>query len=299
VKGEEDMEQYEDRDKMKDKKGLTRRDFLLGATGFAVAAGAVAVSASAQSTDKVNLEGKELAMVIDLQRCTGCGACAIACKSENNVQDGVAWAWHEKRTTGTFPNVHYEYIPTLCNHCKDAPCVRLCPTKAMHKEDGGITAHTPEKCIGCKSCIAACPYKVITPNKKEPHKNWKSDEQLFPGASDSPKEIAEKVGGDTIPLYNPDRERYLKGSGLRYKGIVEKCTFCDHRVTQGKLPYCVERCPAKARIFGDLNDPESKVNEILSKYSSKRLREYLGTEPKVYYVREFNPATYRKSKGSI
>jgi Fe-S-cluster-containing dehydrogenase component len=282
-----------------DKKGLTRREFLLSATGVAVAAGAVAVSVSAKSPERKNLEGKELAMVIDLQRCTGCGACEIACKNENNVQDGVAWAWHIKRTTGTFPNVRYEYITTLCNHCKNAPCVRVCPTNAMHKEDGGITAHSPEKCIGCKSCIAACPYKVITPNKSDPHKNWKSDEQIFQGASDSPREVVEKVGGETIPWYNPDKEKNRKGSGLRYKGIVEKCTFCDHRVKQGKLPYCVERCPAKARIFGDLNDPNSKVNEILSKYPPKRLREHLGTEPKVYYVRDFNPATYKKSKGSI
>ncbi|MCQ9205929.1 MAG: 4Fe-4S dicluster domain-containing protein [Omnitrophica bacterium] len=238
-------------------------------------------------------------MVIDLHRCTGCGGCSIACKNENNVQEGFAWAWRISETVGKFPNVRYDYKPTLCNHCRKAPCVRICPTGAMHKADGGITMHNPNKCIGCKSCVAACPFVVISINKKKTHRFWKSNEELIKGCTESPKEVSEKVKGKVIPWYNPDREKNLKGSGLRQKGIVEKCTFCDHRLKQGKLPYCVKRCPAKARIFGDLNDPNSKVNEILGKYSPYRLREHLGTEPKVYYVRSFNPSNYKKSFGSI
>lgn len=108
-----------------------------------------------------------------------------------------------------------------------------------------------------------------------------------------------KAKGNKIPYYNPDKEKFRKGSGLRTKGIVEKCTFCDHRINNKKLPYCVERCPANARIFGDLNNPDSKVNQILGKFKSQRLKEHLGTKPKVFYVRDFNPSTYSKSKGSI
>jgi Fe-S-cluster-containing dehydrogenase component len=279
-------------------KRITRRQFLkLG--GISIASTVVAGTYADAFSPKRLLQGKEFAMVIDLQRCTGCGACDVACKNENNVQEGFAWAHHIIRTTGRFPNVKYEHIPILCNHCRKAACVRICPTKAMHKTDGGITMHDPNKCVGCKSCIAACPYAVISRNTKETHSFWRSHKQLIKNCTNSPKEITQKVRGTVIPFYNPDRERNIKGSGLRYRGIVEKCTFCDHLVKQGKLPYCVEKCPAEARIFGDLNDSESKVNEILGKYSSMRLREHVGTEPKVYYVRDFNPRHYTRGKGGI
>lgn len=280
------------------KKKFTRRDFFkLGGVGAAalVLSGIVSKTSAARSF----LKGKELAMVIDLQKCTGCGACSIACKNENNVQEGVAWAWHIIKTTGKFPNVRYEHIPTLCNHCRRAPCVRLCPTGAMHKADGDITMHDPHKCIGCKSCIAACPYVVISYNDKIPHRFWRSNKELINGCTESAQEITKKVGGNVTPIYNPDKEKGSKGSALRYKGIVEKCTFCDHRVKLGKLPYCVEKCPADARIFGDLKDPKSKVNEILGKYRPMRLREYLGTEPKVFYIRDFNAGNFQRSKGSV
>ncbi|MCQ9207805.1 MAG: 4Fe-4S dicluster domain-containing protein [Omnitrophica bacterium] len=238
-------------------------------------------------------------MVIDLQRCMGCGACIITCKNENNVQDGFTWADKISKTVGKFPNVRYEYLPTLCNHCEKAPCVEVCPTGAMHKGDGDITMHNPKVCIGCKTCIAACPYGVISFNKKKPYKFWKSDEPLIKGATSSPREVVQKVKATAIPYYNPDREATLAGAGTRYKGIVEKCTLCDHRVKNGKLPYCVQRCPAKARIFGDLNAPNSAVNRILGKYRSFRLKEHLGTKPKVYYVRSLNPGTYQGTRGSV
>lgn len=281
-----------------EEKKLSRRDFFkLGGAG--IAAVAVASVVPKASAAKNSLKGKELAMVIDLQKCTGCGGCSISCKNENNVQAGFAWAWRISKTTGKFPNVRYDYKPTLCNHCHKAPCVRICPTGAMHKADGDITMHDPNKCIGCKSCIAACPYVVISYNHEKTHKFWKSDKELIKGCTESPKEVAKKANARVIPWYNPDREANLKNSGLRLKGIVEKCTFCDHRLKQGKLPYCVMRCPAQARIFGDLKDPNSKVNEILGRYKPTRLREHLGTEPKVYYVRDFNSGKYQKNRGSI
>lgn len=279
-------------------KKITRRNFFKG-VGLGAAAVAVAGVIDRVSAVENVLKGKKLAMVIDLQRCTGCGACTIACKNENNVQEGFAWAYRIRETKGTFPNVRYNYMPTLCNHCAKAPCVRICPSGAMHKADGDITAHTPEKCIGCKSCISACPYVVISFNSKEGHKFWRDDNKLINGCTESPRQVTQKARGEVIPYYNPDRERDLKGSGLRYKGIIEKCTFCDHRLKRGLLPYCVERCPAEARIFGDLNNPNSAVRKILGKYRARRLREHLGTEPKIYYVRDYNPGNYRKTKGSI
>ena len=98
------------------------------------------------------------AMVIDLQRCVGCSACSISCRNENNVPDGIYWSNKITETSGTFPNVRYHYIPTLCNHCENAPCVSACPTGASHVNEGGTVLVTRHKCTGCKACIAACPY---------------------------------------------------------------------------------------------------------------------------------------------
>lgn len=236
------------------------------------------------------------AMVIDLNRCAGCSACIIGCKNENNLSAGVAWSSRITRTVGKFPNVRYEYIPTLCNHCANAPCVAACPTEAMYKTDSGITMHDPEKCIGCRYCMAACPYGVIHFNAEEPHPYWREETEVIPGGTASPIELTEQVNGTVFPYYNPDREETLPG--IRPQGVVEKCTFCDHRVSKGQLPYCVEVCPASARIFGDLDDPDSEVNQLIGKYQTARLREALGTEPKVYYIRSFQPGGYEKTKGS-
>jgi len=272
----------------------SRRDFLK-ASGASAAAIATAQVASGKDSAKE----KRLAMVIDLQRCTGCGGCVISCKSENNVQQGHTWAGREIKTVGKFPNVRFEFIPTLCNHCEHAPCVKGCPTKAMHKGYGDITMHTPEKCIGCKTCIAMCPYGVISAHHKDPHAYWQRNDALIEGCTSSPREVRDKVGGDTIPYYNDAREKSTVGSGVRCKGIVEKCTLCDHRVKEGLLPHCVESCPANARIMGDLNDPNSAASKLLAKYRPWRLKEHLGTEPKVFYIREFNPGASENTKGSV
>lgn len=280
-------------------KEITRRDFLKASSIGVAAAVVYPITGGLAATAPSQIAGKKLAMVIDLQRCTGCGACIIACKNENNVQGDVFWASKISRTVGEFPNVRFEYFPTLCNHCENAPCVKGCPTKAMHKGDGDITMHDPQKCIGCKNCLVQCPYGVIHFNEEKTHKFWRDDKPLIEGATSSAAAVTQKVGGTVIPYYNPEKEPHLRGSGLRTKGIVEKCTLCDHRVTKGELPYCVEACPANARIFGDLNDPNSEVNQLLGKYRSWRIKEHLGTEPKVFYVRSFNPNASVKTKGSI
>ena len=288
------MKSCEQKNKLSAAGKISRRDFLkAGGAGAAVLA--TTQTASADSTKK----GKRIAMVIDMQRCTGCGGCIISCKSENNVQRGTAWASRITKTIGKFPNVRFEFIPTLCNHCENAPCVKGCPTGAMHKGYGNITAHAPEKCIGCKTCMAMCPYDVISRHYQDPHPNWRSDKVLIKGCTSSPKEVTKKVGADAIPYYNDARERSTAGSGLRYNGIVEKCTLCDHRVSKGMLPHCVLSCPANARVMGDLNDPDSAASKLLAKYRPWRLKEELGTEPKVFYVRSFNPGNYKTTKGSV
>lgn len=263
-----------------------RRDFLKKAgLGVISMVGLTACAPREQEVDKQ----KRLAMVIDLQKCTGCGACTLVCKIENNVQDGILWADKISRTSGIFPNVRYDYLPTLCNHCEKAPCVKVCPTKAMHKDENGNTVHDDEICVGCRYCMVACPYKVISYNGEEPHKFWKNEEALMKGTA-SPKQLREEVGETTFPYYNPESQN--ENPGMRPKNTVEKCTFCHHLTSRGDKPRCVTRCPAKARIFGDLNDPNSKINVLLGKYTPYRLKEELGTEPKVFYIRNYNPSKY-------
>ncbi|MBT3364039.1 MAG: 4Fe-4S dicluster domain-containing protein [Chloroflexi bacterium] len=281
-------------------KKVSRRSFLKASGVGAAAAVAVGVSGN-MSFAGDNLSDKKLAMVIDLQKCTGCGGCILACKNENNVQDGVAWASRITKTYGVFPNVRFQYVPTLCNHCENAPCVENCPTKAMHKGDGNITMHDPGKCIGCKICMSKCPYDVIHYNEAAPQEFWADTSELIAGCTATAASTVTKVDGTGLPYYNPDRELTKAGTGLRYKGVVEKCTLCEHRVrrTPGELPYCVERCPSNARIFGDLDDDNSEVNQILGKYEGRRLKEHLGTKPKVIYVRSFNNQAHVSTKGSI
>lgn len=237
------------------------------------------------------------AMVIDLQRCVGCGSCSISCRNENNVSEGFYWSHKITETSGTFPNVRYHYIPTLCNHCTNAPCVRGCPTRAMHKLENGITMHDPKKCIGCRYCMINCPYGVIYFNWKDPHTNWKDKRELIKGVTSSPAEEVKKLDARGVPYYNPHRDATLPG--IRPKGVVEKCTLCDHRIKEDKLPRCVEACPADARIFGDLNDPKSQVNNLLGKFRPFRLKEEQGTEPAVFYIRDFSSAGYPRTKGGI
>lgn len=280
------------------KNDISRRDFFkLG--GVAGAAALVPAGVALAAGGKSSSKPRRLAMVIDLHRCTGCGGCIISCLNENNVQTGVTWGKKITKTVGKFPNVRLDFIPTLCNHCEKAPCVRAYPTGAMHKDDNDITAHDPEKCIGCKTCKAMCPYDVISVNAREPHRYWKGTDAAIKGCTSSGQQVVQKVKADTIPYYNKDKEVTYPGAALRYKGIVEKCTFCDHRVAEGKLPFCVESCPAEARIFGDLNDPNSEVRQLLGKYQPTRLKEHLGTEPKVFYIRSFNPTHYKATKGSL
>lgn len=246
----------------------------------------------------------KMAMVINLQRCAGCGACGIACKTENNTQDrkdgqSFNWADYIFKTEGKFPDVKFATYPVLCNHCDNAACIDACPVtpKAMFKSKEGITMHNDERCIGCRSCQDACPYSVwdlreegdysvisFNDDTEETHSEWAYKAVLIPDCTSSGAEVAAKAGA--VP---PMMTAYMhpEYDSVRRKGIVEKCILCSHRLAECKEPFCVESCPSGARVVGDLDDPNSKVSILLKTYEYEVLKPEAGTKPNVYYIRNY------------
>lgn len=250
-----------------------------------------------------------MGMVIDLARCVGCGACAFACKAENNTRnraDGQSYNWADflMKTEGVFPNVTHSVMPVLCNHCSNAPCVTACPVspKAMYKTPEGITMHDDELCIGCRACQNACPYShteltdtsldggtysVISfnPFDASTQPMWADNTSAIAGCTASGAETAQRAG-----VASPPMNQWLAGDvdPIRKAGVVEKCTFCYHRTSNGLQPACVEVCPTTARIFGDQDDPNAEIARVLKAQKSFRLQEDKGTQPNVHYVGKYS-----------
>jgi Fe-S-cluster-containing dehydrogenase component len=257
-------------------------------------------------------------MAIDLGKCLGCGACAMACKTENNTefeQDGRKYNWADflVSSEGKFAdgNLKKTVIPVLCNHCSNPFCIRVCPVepKALYKTEDGIIMHKEDLCIGCQKCQNACPYStkdvkgdgvqysVLTYNPKAFNTQafYDDDSAIIPGCSSTPAETAAAAG-----ITPPDKNDYPhpEYSAVRLADVVEKCTFCHHRLVNGDDPYCVVSCPSGARVFGDLDDPESEISKLLAAQAYTRLADNAGnmlganeagTEPNVYYVGSFKP----------
>ncbi len=253
---------------------LSRRGFIK-ATGLAVLALAIkpgidAVSkmklVNASSTD-TSLASGRWAMVVNLRACEegGCTDCIDACHSIHNVphfpnpKDEIKWIWTVP-FEHAFPEQEHEFIEqrlmethplVLCNHCDHPPCVSVCPTKATWKRDDGIVMMDYHRCIGCRYCMAACPYGSRS-------FNWRSPRPYI---------------SDINPEF-PTRTR----------GVVEKCNFCAERLAVGLLPACVEACQKKGLVFGDLEDSDSEVRELLRSNYTIRRKPSLGTMPQVYYL---------------
>jgi Fe-S-cluster-containing dehydrogenase component len=254
---------------------LTRRDALkiFVGTGAAALLSQVFTSGPLSADAIQGLARETLAsaqhewhMAIDLEKCIGCRYCVWACQAVNDVPlDEMRWnvGFPERTENGT------EFFMTRpCLHCQEAPCVKVCPVGATWVREDGIVAMDYDRCIGCRYCEVACPYDVR-------RFNWRAI-------------------GDTENPYQP-----TWGSAevdRRSRGVVEKCTFCVHRIDRGlaegltpgvdpqATPACVVICPVGARVFGDINDNESPISQFLAEHDTFRLREDFGTEPKVHYV---------------
>ncbi len=225
-----------------------------------------AVSASANDNAH---SGKRWAMVIDTKKCIeagdNCNKCYEACNKTHNIpeftnkKDEIKWIWKDEfeKAFVTSENkylpkdINHKMIPLLCNHCDNPPCTNVCPTQATWRREDGIVMMDWHRCIGCRYCIAACPFGSRSFNWRDPRPSIPEINDYFP---------------------------------TRTKGVVEKCTFCDERIARGQMPACVEACEAKALLFGDLNDANSDVRKILQENFSIRRKPELGTSPEVYYI---------------
>jgi Fe-S-cluster-containing dehydrogenase component len=208
---------------------------------------------------------------LDLSRCIGCRRCVHACVQENNQNRRPQIQWirvlrFKKGTlnfeeadhyydAGAVPEEGYYTVPIQCQQCENPPCVKVCPTRSCWKDPDGIVVIDYDWCIGCRYCMAACPYWARRFNFAEP--------EIPPG------EI------------NPNLH-YL-GNRPRKRGVVEKCTFCVQRTRRGLYPICVEVCPVGARKFGNILDPKSEISLIIENQKVFRLKEDLNTQPRFYY----------------
>jgi len=201
-------------------------------------------------------------IVVDTKRCVGCWSCSVACKLENNIPEDV-W-WNRVLTiggkgintpAGEWPNLKMSYVVMQCQHCDDPECVKVCPVGATRKDpDTGIVTQDPNLCIGCRYCMAACPYTGVR------NFNWN-----------------EPTSAMDFPVGNacaPDHQKHT----------VEKCTMCSQRVAAGDIPACVEGCPGRARFFGDLNNPDSEVSRLVATREYMQLLPEKGTGPNIYYL---------------
>jgi Fe-S-cluster-containing dehydrogenase component len=228
------------------------------------------------------LANRKWAMVVDLDKCTGCNACVVACHAENNVPivteqettNGRAMHWIrvERYWEGTWPNIKARFIPVMCQQCARAPCEPVCPVYATyHSDRENLNVQVYNRCVGTRYCQNNDPYKVRFFNFFDPVFEGTLKEQL-----------------------NPDVT-------VRSAGVMEKCTFCVQRIRRGEekalvenrplrdgevVPACAQACPSSALVFGDLNDPESQVSQLVQNNERQfKLLEELGTQPQVIYLK--------------
>lgn len=199
-------------------------------------------------------------MLIDLSRCDGCAVCTAACRKEHNVPTGQEWIKVYKIEDDE--GVSY-FLPRPCMHCENAPCVNVCPVGATFAREDGLVLIDHNRCIGCRYCMAACPYNAR-------YFNWGGTPELT---------------AEELALYRPE------APVVHRRGTVEKCVFCAHKVDEGQLPACVAACPMKAIFFGDAREDAVsngtevwQLSKVLRDRGGFRFKEELGTKPRMFYL---------------
>lgn len=215
------------------------------------------------------IDQRKWIMVIDTRKCVGCNACTISCIAENKLPPGVVYRPVIQKEIGEYPNVRLRFIPRPCMHCDNPPCTPVCPVNATYKRPDGAVVIDYNRCIGCRYCLTACPYNARTFDWGEFYTEGKG----FNGTMPYEKVHTQEYGID-----------WNRPEGESPTGNARKCHFCLHRVEKGLLPMCVITCIGRATFFGDKNDPDSLVSELIGQPNVIRLKEELGTEPKVYYI---------------
>jgi molybdopterin-containing oxidoreductase family iron-sulfur binding subunit len=216
--------------------------------------------------------GVRFAYALDISRCIGCRRCVYACAEENNLSRDPQIHWirvlqmeKERGVDFAHADAYYQpqqvpqeghfYVPVACQQCENPPCTKVCPVGATWKEPDGIVVIDYDWCIGCRYCMAACPYGAR-------HFNWAEP---------------------SVPAAELNPSTHYLGNRPRPKGVVEKCTFCIQRTREGRYPACVEVCPVGARKFGNLLDPDGEIRYILERKRVLVLKEDLGTVPRFFY----------------
>lgn len=218
-------------------------------------------------------------MVIDLRKCVGCHACTIACVAENKLPPGVVYRPVLEEEWGIYPNVGRRFMPRPCMQCETAPCVPVCPVGATYTNEEGIVEMNYERCIGCRYCLTACPYSARTSDFGLTY----NDNMPIASGLILGQEIADDYERISNFEYGGayDRPERRRNSPI---GNARKCHFCQHRFLEGILPACVTTCIGRSTYFGDANDPDALITSLIAEPNVIRLKEELGTNPRVYYL---------------
>ena len=206
------------------------------------------------------LMSKQYGFLVDLRRCVGCTSCQVSCKMENAVPMGKFRSKVDFAEEGKYPDAKRHFFPKHCNNCAEPPCITPCPVKgATYKRDDGVVMINRDLCIGCGRCISSCPYGARYAQHNIPVKN-------------DPKPYAKSV-------------KEVAGKSAKELKVADKCDYCSHRLAQGiEEPACVRNCPGLARIFGDLNDPNSQISKLVKELKTEGWHPEYDTKPRNSYV---------------